>query len=98
MADGDTITVYVDTADPRESNSVPREVQEAATERIKARAAKNYEKADTLQKIIVDAGYRQVPNLTGKHVLAKKYRIRLRFVPHLGPNRWPRALFLSDWG
>ncbi|KAM3197187.1 hypothetical protein ACQJBY_072702 [Aegilops geniculata] len=78
VADGDTITVYVDTADPSESGNVPREVQEAATERTKARAAKNYEKADTLQKIIVDAGYRQVPDLTGEQVLAKKYRIRLR--------------------
>uniref|UniRef100_A0A453E3S8 TNase-like domain-containing protein n=1 Tax=Aegilops tauschii subsp. strangulata TaxID=200361 RepID=A0A453E3S8_AEGTS len=36
------------------------------------------EKADTLQKIIVDAGYRQVPGLTGEQVLAKKYRVRLR--------------------
>ncbi|KAF7035207.1 hypothetical protein CFC21_046123 [Triticum aestivum] len=78
VADGDTITVYVDTADPRESGNVPCEVQEAAAERTKARAAKNYEKADTLQKIIVDAGYRQVPGLTGEQVLAKKYRVRLR--------------------
>lgn len=58
MADGDTITVYVDTDEPHESGNVPREVQEAASDRTKARAAKNYEKADTLQKIIVDAGYR----------------------------------------
>lgn len=78
VADGDTITVYVDTADPRESGNVPRKVQEAAAERIKARAAKNYQKADALQKIIVGVGYRQVPNLRGEHVLAKKYRIRLR--------------------
>ncbi|KAF7028083.1 hypothetical protein CFC21_040053 [Triticum aestivum] len=78
VADGDTITVYVDAADPRESGNVPREVWEAVSERTKARAAKNYEKADTLQNIIVDAGYRQVPDLTGEQVLAKKYRIRLR--------------------
>ena len=78
VADGDTVTVYVDTADPRESGNVPREVQKAAAERTKARAVKNYQKADALQKIIVDAGYRQVPNARGEEVLAKKYRIRLR--------------------
>ncbi|KAM0889162.1 hypothetical protein ACQ4PT_027894 [Festuca glaucescens] len=78
VADGDTVTVYVDMPNPHESGNVPREVQEAVVERIKARVAKNYQKADTLQKIIVDAGYRQVPNLSGEQVLAKKYRIRLR--------------------
>jgi hypothetical protein len=60
VADGDTITVYVDTADPRESSNVPPEVQEATADRIKARGAKNYHKADMLQKIIVDAGYRSL--------------------------------------
>lgn len=65
MADGDTITVYVDTADPRESGSVPREVHEAAIARAKARAVRNYQKADALQKTIVDAGYR----LTQTHML-----------------------------
>lgn len=60
VAGGDTITVYVDMAEPREPGNVPREVQEAAAERIKAREAKNYLKADTLQKIIVDAGYRSL--------------------------------------
>ncbi|KAM0825760.1 hypothetical protein ACQ4PT_069332 [Festuca glaucescens] len=78
VADGDMITVYVDMANPHESRNVPHEVQEAAVERIKARAAKNYQKADALQKIIVDAGYRQLPNLSGEQVLAKKYRIKLR--------------------
>lgn len=58
VADGDTITVYVDTADPREASSVPRDVQVAAVQRSKARAAKNYAKADELHKNIVDAGYR----------------------------------------
>lgn len=84
VADGDTITVYVDADDHREPGNVPRGVREAAAERTKARAAKNYEKADTLQKIIVDAGYRQVPGLTGEQVLAKKYLVRLRFVPCFG--------------
>jgi hypothetical protein len=120
VADGDTITVYVDMANPHESGNVPREVQEAAAERIKLRAAKNYQKADALQKIIVDAGYRslrsninelstcvscqllklfmtsncrQVPNLSGDQVLAKKYWIRLRFVPLLVVNRCSRTVF-----
>ncbi|CAL5322771.1 unnamed protein product [Camellia sinensis] len=58
VADGDTITVYVSTMDPRESSSVPIDVQIAAVERSKARAGKNYAKADALQKQIVDSGYR----------------------------------------
>lgn len=78
VADGDTMTVHVDTADPREFGNVPPEVQEAVAERTKARAAKDYQKADALQKILVDAGYRQVPNSRGEQVLAKKYWIRLR--------------------
>lgn len=58
VQDGDSITVYVSTADPRESSCVPREVHVAAVERSKARAEKNYAKADALQKKIVDSGYR----------------------------------------
>ncbi|KAG2586809.1 hypothetical protein PVAP13_5NG078500 [Panicum virgatum] len=61
-----------------ESVNVPQEVQKAVIERTKAWVAKNYQRADALQKIILDAGYRQVPNMRGEHVLAKKYRIRLR--------------------
>ncbi|KAL7229240.1 hypothetical protein ACSBR2_007859 [Camellia fascicularis] len=77
VADGDTITVYVSTMDPRESSSVPRDVQIAAVERSKARAGKNYAKADALQKQIVDSGYR-VLNIQSQEILARKYRIRLR--------------------
>ncbi|GJN05713.1 hypothetical protein PR202_ga23369 [Eleusine coracana subsp. coracana] len=77
VADGDTVNVYVDTSDPGVCGSVPREVQKAAAERAKARAAKNYPKADALLKTIVDAGYRPVPNARGEEVLGKKYRIRL---------------------
>jgi cysteinyl-tRNA synthetase len=58
VADGDTVTVYVDASDPRVCGSVPREVQRAAEERARARAAKNYQKADALLKTVVDAGYR----------------------------------------
>lgn len=60
VADGDTITVYVDTKDPRESANVPRGVREAAIQRSKERAVKDYTKADELQKKIVDAGYRLI--------------------------------------
>ncbi|XP_021732570.1 staphylococcal-like nuclease CAN1 isoform X1 [Chenopodium quinoa] len=77
VADGDTITVYVSTADPRESSSVPKEVQVAAIERAKARAQKNYPKADALHKKIIDQNYRVI-TIQNEEVLAKKYRIRLR--------------------
>ncbi|WOL01894.1 hypothetical protein Cni_G10613 [Canna indica] len=78
VADGDTITVYVDTADPRESGNVPRGVHEAAIERAQARARKDYKKADALQKVIVDAGYRVISGPNNEETLARKYRIRLR--------------------
>ncbi|OMO75859.1 hypothetical protein COLO4_25814 [Corchorus olitorius] len=77
VPDGDTITVYVSTKDPRESSKVPRDVQLAASQRSKARADKNYTKADALHKQITDAGYR-VLNIQNQEILARKYRIRLR--------------------
>ena len=58
VSDGDSITVYVSTTDPRESSSIPREVQIAAIQRSKARAEKNYAKADALHKKIIDQNYR----------------------------------------
>lgn len=66
VADGDTITVYVSTADPRESSSVPKEVHTAAIQRSKARAERDYPKADALHKKIIDQNYRFLrffPNL-----------------------------------
>lgn len=60
VADGDTITVYVSTADSRESTIVPSNVQLAAVERTRARAAKNYAKADMIHKEIIESGYRLV--------------------------------------
>ncbi|KAJ0978337.1 hypothetical protein J5N97_013811 [Dioscorea zingiberensis] len=78
VADGDTITVYVDISSPRESGIVPREVHEAAIERDRARAAMNYKEADALQKIMVAAGYRVINLPNGEEILARKYRIRLR--------------------
>lgn len=58
VADGDTVTVYVSTAHPRESSCIPIEVRNAAIQRSQARNAKNYAKADALHKTITDAGYR----------------------------------------
>lgn len=58
MADGDTVTVYVSTGDGREASNVPGEVQAAAVQRSKARAQRNYDKADALHKQIIDSGYR----------------------------------------
>ena len=58
VADGDTVTVYVSTSTPREAACVPQDVQAAAVERAKARAQRNYTKADALHKQITDAGYR----------------------------------------
>ncbi|KDP21699.1 hypothetical protein JCGZ_03370 [Jatropha curcas] len=77
VPDGDTISVYVSTADPRESSCVPRDVQMAADQRSKARAERNYDKADALHKKIIDAGYRVI-NINNEEILARKYRIRLR--------------------
>ncbi|XP_048446587.1 staphylococcal-like nuclease CAN2 [Pyrus x bretschneideri] len=77
IADGDTVTVYVSTEDPRESSCVPSNVQTAAIERSEARAVRNYTRADALHQKIIDAGYR-VLNIENEEVLARKYRIRLR--------------------
>ncbi|CAB4271028.1 unnamed protein product [Prunus armeniaca] len=77
IPDGDTVTVYVSTEDPRESSCVPSDVKTAAIQRSKARAKKNYTKADELHKKIIDAGYR-VLNVQNQEILARKYRIRLR--------------------
>ncbi|XAR65992.1 Micrococcal nuclease [Bertholletia excelsa] len=77
VADGDTITVYVSTTDPRESSAVPREIQVAAVKRSKARAERNYQKADALHDKIIESGYRVI-RVQNEEVLARKYRIRLR--------------------
>ncbi|KAF3948240.1 hypothetical protein ACB098_06G135600 [Castanea mollissima] len=78
VADGDTVTVYVSTTDPRESSCVPREVHVAAVQRSQARAEKNYTKADAIHKKIIDSGYRVLNFQNNDEILARKYRIRLR--------------------
>ncbi|XP_076901855.1 putative 38.1 kDa protein [Bidens hawaiensis] len=77
VADGDTVTVYVSASDARESSRVPQNVQMAAVECNKARAERNYTKADALQKQLTHAGYRVV-HIDNQDILARKYRIRLR--------------------
>ncbi|XP_073042653.1 staphylococcal-like nuclease CAN2 isoform X3 [Primulina eburnea] len=77
VGDGDGMTVYVSTMDPRESAIVPTEVQVAAFERSEARTQRKYDVADKLRKKINDLGYRVIV-LQNQEVLARKYRIRLR--------------------
>ncbi|XP_026419450.1 uncharacterized 38.1 kDa protein-like [Papaver somniferum] len=77
VADGDFLTVYVDVADTREASNVPKVVQIAISERLKARAFKDYAKADALYQKIVDAGYRLLRGANNADILAKKYGIRL---------------------
>lgn len=77
VSDGDTITVYVSTADPRESAFVPGNVHAAAVRRSEARAQRNFTEADAYHQQIIDSGYRVIP-VQNEEILAKKYRIRLR--------------------
>lgn len=60
VPDGDGLNVYVSASDARESSQLPQEVLMAVIERNEARAARNYSKADALQKQINDAGYRYI--------------------------------------
>ncbi|KAL4620766.1 hypothetical protein ACB092_06G179500 [Castanea dentata] len=78
IADGDGMTVYVSTTDPRESYCVPREVQVAAVQRSEARAEKNYTKADAIHEKIFESGYRVLDFQNNEEILARVYRIRLR--------------------
>ncbi|XP_056169450.1 staphylococcal-like nuclease CAN1 [Syzygium oleosum] len=77
VTDGDGITVYVRTSDPRELCLVPQEVQIAAVERSEAHARRDFTRADALHESIIEAGYRVI-NVQNEEVLARKYQIRLR--------------------
>nr|KJB74415.1 hypothetical protein B456_011G293000 [Gossypium raimondii] len=77
VPDGDGLNVYVNTDDPRESSNIPRAVLMAAVRRSKARAKKNYARADELREKIIESGY-QVIDFQNEEILARKYRIRLR--------------------
>ncbi|GAV62455.1 SNase domain-containing protein [Cephalotus follicularis] len=78
IQDGDGMTVYVSTADPRESSCVPRKVLMAAIKRSQARAEKNYAKADAIHNKMIKAGYRVINLQNNEEILARKCRIRLR--------------------
>lgn len=76
IADGDTVTVYVDVSrDPREAAVVPPTIRTSVDARQRARAVRDFQTADRLQRQIGDAGYRVFDD---GGVLAKKYRIRSR--------------------
>ncbi|TYG52033.1 hypothetical protein ES288_D10G310000v1 [Gossypium darwinii] len=77
VPDGDGLYVYVNTDDPRESSNIPRAVLMAAVQRSKARAMKNYARADELRKKIIESGY-GVIDFQNEEILAREYRIRLR--------------------
>lgn len=80
IPDGDTITVYVDATVPHESCKVPPEIKRASKEYTKATTAKNFQRVNNLRKTITDAGYRMVASQNGIEILAKKYRIRFRYI------------------
>ncbi|GLT89254.1 hypothetical protein SLE2022_072430 [Rubroshorea leprosula] len=77
VGDGDGMTVYVSTADPQESKSIPREVLLAVDQRLEVRGRKNSKRADALHRQIINSGYRFINHQNGE-ILARKYRIRLR--------------------
>ncbi|RYQ83593.1 hypothetical protein Ahy_B10g102340 isoform C [Arachis hypogaea] len=77
VEDGDGITVYVSTEDPRESPCVPPNVLTASLRRSEACALRNHAEADAFHREIIDSGYR-VLNIQNEEILARKYRIRLR--------------------
>jgi cysteinyl-tRNA synthetase len=76
IADGDTVNVFVDVdRDPREGAVVPPSVRTSVEARQRARANRDFQTADRLQREIQDAGYRVFDQ---EGILAKKYRIRAR--------------------
>lgn len=78
VTDGDCLKVYVDVADTKIVPNVPKVVQIAISEQLKARASQDYAKADALYKKIVDADYRLLNGANNVEICAKKYRIQLR--------------------
>ncbi|KAI9070967.1 hypothetical protein K1719_047069 [Acacia pycnantha] len=78
VADGDTITVYVNALeDPTQISLIPPYVLEAHLRRNEAKATRNYAEADALQQIINNYGFREI-KFDNEEVLVRKYRIRLR--------------------
>lgn len=77
MADGDTVTVYVSTTDPRESSFVPGNVHTAAVQRAEARAQRDYANADAFHQQIIDSGYRLVCSFLILYVNVSNLRYRI---------------------
>ncbi|XP_062182863.1 probable staphylococcal-like nuclease CAN2 [Phragmites australis] len=77
IGDGDGFNPYVNTTDPRESANVPLKVHEMVIARTKARAHKDYQRADALLSSIEEAGYK-ILTISGEEILARRYRIRMR--------------------
>ncbi|KAI3958146.1 hypothetical protein MKW98_020788 [Papaver atlanticum] len=75
---GDCLSVFVDVADPREAPNVPKVVQVAVSQRLRACANMDYATADACYKKIVDAGYRLLRGTNNEAILAKRYRLQLR--------------------
>lgn len=64
VADGDTITVYVDVyKDARETSYLPQAVVDAANKRRTARAQHDSVTAEAMQAIIKQADYKCVSNV-----------------------------------
>eukprot|EP00252_Welwitschia_mirabilis_P001227 TRINITY_DN11122_c0_g1_i1.p1 TRINITY_DN11122_c0_g1~~TRINITY_DN11122_c0_g1_i1.p1 ORF type:complete len:236 (+),score=39.37 TRINITY_DN11122_c0_g1_i1:354-1061(+) len=81
VADGDTITAFVDTKWRRKSSHVPQDVKEAVIHRRDAQAKRDYQRADALTKQIEGAGYRMFDGKDKtRDILARKYKVRLRLV------------------
>ncbi|KAK6255479.1 hypothetical protein SCA6_016784 [Theobroma cacao] len=77
IPDGDGINVYVNAFDLLESSMVPEDVFLTAVEISKARARKNFGKANELRQKLSEVGYHLI-NHENKKILARKYRLRLR--------------------
>ncbi|GLT89251.1 hypothetical protein SLE2022_072400 [Rubroshorea leprosula] len=77
VGDGDGMTVYVSTTNPRESEIVSGKVLLLASWRSKALARKDYTKADALHQNIIESGYRVVDH-QNEEILARQDHIRLR--------------------
>ncbi|KAI3835540.1 hypothetical protein MKW92_034639 [Papaver armeniacum] len=75
IATGDCLTVFVDVSDPREAPSVPKTVQIALSEQLKARASKDYATGMHNKLLLL---FNLQASTNNEAILAKRYRLRLR--------------------
>ncbi|KAH7436128.1 hypothetical protein KP509_05G003900 [Ceratopteris richardii] len=79
VADGDTLTVYVDTCNnPREAAAVPSDISNAFARWQTAQLQNDRKTVESVHKEIKKAGYKVLETKDGKGVLAHRYRVRLR--------------------